>query len=766
MRTRILLSLLTTLLALPALSQTTPIPLNDHERLGQRFSATRPVVTVAVCVPSWSDNEGGLTLTLWDSPDRKQKLAERVATGIRDNEFVELRPEQPLPPGSYYWEISARTGTTRIGLYCVALTADTEDCAWFDAQPQPRSRFNYRIDVGPPARDSVALLIARLGDGSAEEQESACRELAVYGTVEAVPALAKLLAEPKLSHMARYALESLPGESVDLALVAALSSLQGDLLIGVINSVAVRRTAGATGRLLELLRLDDAAVAGAAAVALGELGSQAAANALGQALDGVVARPAAFYEGALRCAGRLLADGQPQAAAALYERLLAKSAPRAVQLAAARGEVLARGPDGLALLLRLLRDEDPERRGVGLWLAQHELPGEATTRALAEAMPPLPEATQGLLLAALAGRGDPAALPAVQAAADVGPKPVRLAAIRVMPQFGSGATPGLLRLLDEPDLELAQAAQNAIGELPRTDAAMVAADLLRSPEVARRRFAIALVRRMQRASFGPALCLALRDSAAEVRLDAAKALEELGAADAVGPLREALLATPEAAEATAYERALTAAAVRAGTPDMVAAQLLVGFEQRTPALSIALLRVLGAVGGTKALEAVRQAVAGPASEVRTTALELLCGWPSAAAAPDLLQLARGGAAGEPLTCLRAVLRLAGSEDVPADQRLQLCRDAAPLIQRDEERKLWLGALGGLASYEALELALPYLTTAVKDEACAAVVGIAEKLLKTAEVGKLAAPLQQVAKAGSPDVAKRAEELLAKVTPAN
>ncbi|MCZ7599303.1 MAG: Gfo/Idh/MocA family oxidoreductase [Gammaproteobacteria bacterium] len=94
-----LLPVLGALAILPAFAQTTPIPLNDHERLGQRFTSTRPVMIVAVCVPSWSDNEGGLTITIWDSPDRKQKLAERVATDIRDNEFVEVRPAEAAGSG-------------------------------------------------------------------------------------------------------------------------------------------------------------------------------------------------------------------------------------------------------------------------------------------------------------------------------------------------------------------------------------------------------------------------------------------------------------------------------------------------------------------------------------------------------------------------------------------------------------------------------------------------------------------------------------------
>jgi len=766
MRNRMLVSMLCALMALPSLAQTTPIPLNDHERLGQCFTATRPVMIVAVCVPSWSDNEGGLTITVWDSPERKTKLAERVATDIRDNEFVEVRPAKPLDPGTYYWEVSARTGTTRIGLYSLALPDATTDCAYIDGQPQPNSRFNHRVDVGPPARETVPILITRLERGSPEEKESACRELAVYGTAEAVPALSKLLADPQFSHLARYAMESLPAKEVDAALEAALDSLKGDLLIGVINSLGVRRDAGAVGKLMALLKADDEAVAGAAAVALGQISGQGAATALGAVLDGALVKPRAFYEGALACADRLLADGKPEAAAALYERLTSDPAPEAVQLGALRGEILARGDDGLALMLKLLHDDAPARREVALWLAQHALPGEPVTAALVAEVNRLPEEQQPLVLGAIARRGDATALRAVQTLAADARKPIRLAATSLLPGFGGAAVPALTNLLTDPDADVAQAAQNALVDLPRDDGSRLAAKLLLDADAARHRIGIWLIRKLQRSSFVPALCIDLRNPAAEVRHEAASALSELGGADAVGPLRDALLSTTDADEAALLERALTTAAVRAGDPEAVAAQLTYAWADRPPTQRMPLLRILGAVGGERALKVVVETIKTADGEVRATALDSLCDWPSAMAAGELLTLAREAPAEERLTCLRAALSQVGIDGTPAELRLQICRDATLLIQRDDERKLLLSAIGGVPSFDALAMVVPYLNSAVKEEACAAALQIAEKLAKDPNAARLAEPLAQVAAvATNPDFVKRAKELLAKVKPA-
>ena len=55
----------------------------------------------------------------------------------------------------------------------------------------------------------VALLGSH--EASAEAKELACRQLALIGDAQAVPALARLLPDPRLSNMARFALERIPG---------------------------------------------------------------------------------------------------------------------------------------------------------------------------------------------------------------------------------------------------------------------------------------------------------------------------------------------------------------------------------------------------------------------------------------------------------------------------------------------------------------------------------------------------------------------------
>ena len=118
-----------------------------------------------------------------------------------------------------------------------------------------------------------ADLVAILDDSDATEfaKAKACQRLAQVGDDAAVPALAGLLGDAQLSHYARTALEPMPPGAADQALRDALGKLQGSLLVGVINSIAVRRDPMALAGLAQLRQSDDQAVRDAATAAINRI---------------------------------------------------------------------------------------------------------------------------------------------------------------------------------------------------------------------------------------------------------------------------------------------------------------------------------------------------------------------------------------------------------------------------------------------------------------------------------------------------------------
>ena len=98
--------------------------------------------------------------------------------------------------------------------------------------------------VNSTDKEKERKLIAILkSDAPSQDKAIPCKQLAVYGTKDAVPALAALLSNSDLASWARIALEAIPDPAVDDALRTAMGKLQGNLLVGVINSIGYRRDA-------------------------------------------------------------------------------------------------------------------------------------------------------------------------------------------------------------------------------------------------------------------------------------------------------------------------------------------------------------------------------------------------------------------------------------------------------------------------------------------------------------------------------------------
>lgn len=324
--------------------------------------------------------------------------------------------------------------------------------------------------VRPGRQERVTKLLDVLkSNASREEKQAACRELAIVGTKEAVPTLAALLADPDLSHAARYALEPIPDPAVDEALRKALDEVKGRALVGVIGSVGVRRDAKAVQQLAGLLEDPDPDVAQAAARALGGIGSVEAAQPLAVALVAASAETRlALCEGLFHAAESLAAAGHRVQALALYDGLLTLAdAPPQVRTGAVRGAILVLGKDGLPSLRRHLRSDDDFLFTAAV-RTTFEMPEHAVTVLLVEALQRTDDPDrQVLLIQSLASRKDPWALSRLWTRALGGPRQVRLAAIRAVAEAGAGAmASALVPFLDDPDPELAHAACESLAVLP------------------------------------------------------------------------------------------------------------------------------------------------------------------------------------------------------------------------------------------------------------------------------------------------------------
>lgn len=197
-------------------------------------------------------------------------------------------------------------------------------------------------EKGVSRRKELAAGLAAMlqAENAAEFKSFVCNQLSAIGAEEQVPAIASLLADDKVSHAARSALERIHGQTPASALRESLGKLAGGLKVGVINSLGDIRDRKATALLIPLLEDKDVDIAMSAAAALGKIADADAAAALGiflarNAPDAVRSVAADAY---LACADRLMTQpDKKQSARIIYEQMYASSETIPVRMRALRG---------------------------------------------------------------------------------------------------------------------------------------------------------------------------------------------------------------------------------------------------------------------------------------------------------------------------------------------------------------------------------------------------------------------------------------------
>ncbi len=622
---------------------------------------------------------------------------------------------------------------------------------------------------GESATEKERRLIAVLkSDAPPQDKAIPCKQLAIYGTKEAVPALGALLSNADLASWARIALEAIPDPAADAALRDAVPKLQGKLLIGTINSIGYRRDPKAVDRLAEKLNGSDAEVASAAAYALGRIGNARAAKALKGSLpnaaDGL--RPA-VAGGCILCAERFLAQGKNADAVKLYDLVRAANVPRQKRLEATRGAILARGPSlGLPLLLEQLRSPDKAWLSIGLSTAR-ELPGQNVTEALAAEIRRSSPERQPFLLLALADRHDAAVLPAVLDAARSGAPGLRLAAVGALERLGNvTSVPVLLEAAAQGEPKLSQKALGALARLPGNE---IDKDLLARWPASTGKTRQALVEVMGRRRTDGALPLlvqASEDADAGVRSAAVQAIGTLGEEPQLAQLVRLMGKTKDSKERADLEGALIAISSRSGA--RCVPSLLPLARSGDSALRTSALQALAAAGGPEALAAVNAAAQDQDESVQDEAVRTLSTWANnwpedGGVAEPLLTLAKSGKkTSHQVLGLRGYLQyLQANKKLSNDEKASRVKELLPLIQRPEEKRLAIGTIDAIPTAGTLELLTSFAAEpAIADDACSAIVKLASGKLSGVSGEQRQKALQTVVEKSETDsIRKRAEDLL-------
>ena len=239
---------------------------------------------------------------------------------------------------------------------------------------------DYAID---PAREAKSIKTVQ-SDASLYDKAMACQELAKIATSKSVDALSSLLCDKSLKEYIRYGIAGVKDPKVDKALRMALSRCDDRMIkIGIINSIGVRRDTGASSQLANLALDPKSGVAPQALAALGNILDKTSIDTLLKSLKckNDTLRLAGG-NAAINGAGRLFERKRAKDAVVLYEALAQADLPEYMHTMALFGEILAKGPDGVALLIENLKSKNSALRGAAL-RASYYIESEETAKILA-----------------------------------------------------------------------------------------------------------------------------------------------------------------------------------------------------------------------------------------------------------------------------------------------------------------------------------------------------------------------------------------------
>ena len=526
--------------------------------------------------------------------------------------------------------------------------------------PGPPMKVQFKNIVLTPIENQAPIAAAPLEiiQSSADQHSKAeaCRELSLTGSSADVPALAMLLADPELSHLARFALARISTPEADKALREGLGGLTGEPLAGLIDTLGSRGDVEAVPLLLPFLDDNDSAVREAAATALGRIATPGATTGLHAALTESSATNAPALANGLILS---IQNDAPQGITLLDGLRTNSALPNSLRLAALRKSIMLQGTKGIPLLLGALTHGDDTTAAMACSTAL-ELKGEGIAAQLAASLDMLPANKQILLISTLQDLGDPAASPALLKLAKSGTPEVRIAATQSIARIGGqNSIPLLLDLLSiEETAEVASAGLSAASD-ENTNTAIIEA--LKQPNSSALDYlcTIAAHRRIKEAL--PLIRPLLTNDSSTT---AKAAINALGSMGGVGEFDALLLLL---STAPSLERPIAAALVdlyrNATDTTPYANSLAASIAKSSPETIGILLKVLRGAGDSAALNVVASTANDTRPDVRKLSVDTLKNWNSPDSGSLLYELAKASpSVVEKDDLLRASLKKAATLD--------------------------------------------------------------------------------------------------------
>ncbi len=532
-----------------------------------------------------------------------------------------------------------------------------------------------------PTIEAKLLGALQRPDASTDAKRYYLRMLGTVGSAKSVPAIVAFLGDEQLADCARLALEPMTDKQVTLALRSSLSAVKGKSLIGLIGTIGVRRDADAVKPLAILLKNDDADVAAAAVVALGEIGTRDAAAVLAKFTGGAPAAAQRVVAARLNCANHLIANGEKSAGLAIFEELFSANQPPAVREGAFVGLTSNQKKNKVVpMLVDAIQGNDAAVKSAALRVF-FKTADETVQQAMMEQLPAMNPPGQTAMLAILGDLPNVPARPALVKIIEASQDPVlRLAAMECLIAHGGPEdVPMLVKSALVKNATENECAKRVLAQMHRSGISDALAQMLPSADGTTRHTIITAIIARRSAAAMPAMFELVKTGDHAGSTEAMKGIGQIGSTKDVPGLVALLLTMGDNDIRDGSVAAIKAIAGRAENPQVCVQAVLHGLEQATTAMA------------------------------KDSLIRVLADMPDMSVATKLLEIARAGQDEKlSILALRGCVRLASQKEAPAEARLKLLQSVLEAAKRPDEKREALAGLADIPLAGAADLIQPYL----------------------------------------------------------
>lgn len=569
-------------------------------------------------------------------------------------------------------------------------------------------------------------------DVTFEGKKFICQQLSLIGTEKSVDVLLYMMQNPSNSDIARYALEKISSNKVDTGLLSIIDSKEPNAKIGIINTLAKRKSKIAVKKIGELASSKNFKVSHSASFALGEICGEESIVIIEKLLDDIKNKNTpVLLDSYLRCADELLLNGNNIEAKRIFNNVLSRNDKPSQRIAALKGLVQSSPESRDSIILFYLQGKEYLLRQVVLTQISY-IEDNYQLDSILKKIKFLPPNIKIDFFLFIKDTNQKYFADAAREACISGSDSVKIAAIKCLRNLGVESDVDLfLKTSLDNNILIKEESRNSLYNLKGESIDQKILDLFDASELSKKiELIYAISERKIKNGFNK-LINSTKSENVRIRLATYDALGSVSSFEQLSDILDIFINVHEDKELSKIENTLAKVMLKNESKNdrtkliLETLDTIENFEKQ-----MSLLRIIGVSGDENAFIRIKEYLKSDNAEVKKTAIQSLYNWPNLEPLEDLIKIVETSENNIHRTlALRGYINLLKNHGL-ADEihTMDYYNNALKYSESDIEKKMILSGLAKLSNFESVSLAMElFADVNVKPEAEMALLELLDNL---------------------------------------